>query len=85
MTARQKAEFQLTQDKLCMPFQVFHEAIEATLGRPVYTHEFGLNYEGLGRELFQGGKPPTLRDIIAMIPDNKPVIAILKEDAKETP
>jgi len=35
MTFRKRAEFQMLQDLLCMPFGVFHEAMEKTLGRPV--------------------------------------------------
>lgn len=34
-TARQIAEFQLQQRKLCVPMDVFHKAIEEALGRPV--------------------------------------------------
>lgn len=34
------AEFQIHEPKLCCPFDVFHEAVEAWLGRPVWTHEF---------------------------------------------
>lgn len=40
MTLRERAEFQVEQDRLCMPFDVFHAAIEHALGRPVWTHEF---------------------------------------------
>lgn len=54
LSFRQRAEFQIKQDRLCMPFDKFHEAIEKTLGRPVFTHEFGLNREGLENELFNG-------------------------------
>tara|TARA_R110002096_G_scaffold42937_8_gene115553 strand:+ start:6188 stop:6499 length:312 start_codon:yes stop_codon:yes gene_type:complete len=68
MTYRQKAEFQMMQDKLCMPFRIFHEAITEALGRPVYTHEFGLNRAGLMDELFNGAEAPTLDEIIEMIP-----------------
>jgi hypothetical protein len=74
MTARQIAEFQMMEEKLCMPFDVFHKAMEDTLGRPVYTHEFGLNYTGLKAELFNGASPPTLEDIINMIPADKRII-----------
>lgn len=74
MTDRKKAEFQLLQDKLCMPFAVFHAAIEATLGRPVYTHEFGLNREGLLDEMCGEGSPPTFEEILKMIPADKQVI-----------
>lgn len=45
MTSRQIAEFQMEQDRLCMPFGVFHKAITEALGRPVFTHELGLNYD----------------------------------------
>ena len=51
MTYRQIAEFQMEQDKLCMPFGVFHEAMEKTLGRPVFTHEFAFREE-LRKELY---------------------------------
>ena len=34
------ALFQLRQDKLSIPFDVFHKAVEGAIGRPVWTHEF---------------------------------------------
>ena len=74
MNLRQRAEFQVLQDKLCMPFDIFHEAVEKTLGRPVYTHEFGLNHDGLIAELFEGKEPPTLQEIIEMVPAEKRII-----------
>ena len=40
MTLEDRARFQLHEPRLCMPFDVFHEAVEKTLGRPVFTHEF---------------------------------------------
>lgn len=74
MTHRQIAEFQMCENKLCMPFSVFHEAIEKTLGRPVFTHEFGLNLQGLKDELFNGKQAPTLEEIINLIPEDKRLI-----------
>lgn len=74
MNLRQRAEFQMLQNRLCMPFDVFHEAVEKTLGRPVYTHEFGLNRDGLIAELFEDKEPPTLQEIIEMIPAEKRII-----------
>lgn len=71
MTQRQIAEFQMCEEKLCMPFSVFHEAVEKTLGRPVYTHEFGLNFQGLKDELFNGKPAPTLEEILKLIPEDK--------------
>ncbi len=35
------AAFQFRQECLCVPFSRFHAAVEAVLGRPVFTHEFG--------------------------------------------
>ena len=34
---RQIAEFQIEQERLCVPFDLFHESVEKTLGRPVFT------------------------------------------------
>ena len=42
---------QLNEPTLIMDFRKFHEAIEKALGRPVYTHEFGINADGLKEEL----------------------------------
>ena len=39
-TAEEIVKFQLYEERLCMPFSLFHKAIEEVLGRPVYTHEF---------------------------------------------
>ncbi len=76
MTLRERAEFQLFQPLLCMPFGIFHEAIEKTLGRPVYTHEFGLNVEGLKKELLGESEAPSLEAIINLIPEDKQVIVL---------
>ena len=74
MSPRAIAVFQLWEDRLCMPFDVFHEAIEKVLGRPVYTHEFGLNRDGLKKELMGEKESPTLEEIIDLIPEDKRVI-----------
>ena len=73
MTERQIAEFQINQDRLCMPFDVFHRAIEISLGRPVYTHEFAFRDE-LKKELMGEKDAPSLEDIINLIPAQKRVI-----------
>ena len=39
-TNEEIVKFQLYQDRLCVPFSRFHAAVEAVLGRPVFTHEF---------------------------------------------
>ncbi len=75
MTPRQIAEFQMSQELLCVPFDVFHKAIEETLGRSVWTHEFGsLGIVGLRAELFDGKPAPSLTDIINLIPEEKRII-----------
>lgn len=70
----QRAKFQMQQDRLCMPFDVFQEAVEKTLGRPVWTHEFGLNKDGLMQELFLGKDAPSMTEIFDMLPADKTVV-----------
>ena len=48
----ERAKFQVIQEEPCMPFDVFHEAVERYLERPVYTLEFWINREGLIKEVF---------------------------------
>jgi lysozyme family protein len=64
MDFEQRATFQLWEDRLCMPFGVFHEAVEKALKRPVYTHEFGLNRDGLKEELLGLRPTPTMDDVL---------------------
>lgn len=52
LTDRERAEFQLLQKRLCMPWRIFHEAMETTIGRSITIPEFARNYEGLVEELF---------------------------------
>jgi len=68
--------FQLFQRRLCMPFDVFHAAIERVLDRPVYTHEFGLNWDGLVAEYLGKAKKPTLKEIIDLIPEEKRIVVM---------
>ena len=65
------AKFQIEQERLCVPFALFHEAMEKSLGRPVFTHEFALNRDGLQKELYGEKEPPTFEDICALIPKEK--------------
>lgn len=77
-THEQICDFQLFQKKLCMPFSVFHEAVEKTLGRPVFTHEFGLNYDGIVQERLGIREAPTFEEIVAMIPEDKRVMIFVE-------
>jgi len=78
MTQEEIAEFQLFTPQLCMPFEVFHKAMEVALGRSVWTHELG-NADGLRAELTLGKEPPTFQEIIDLIPAEKRVIVMLEE------
>lgn len=66
--------FQLFQKKLCMPFDIFHEAVEKVLDRPVFTHEFGLNLDGIKKEFLDEKEKPTLEEILNLIPEEKRII-----------
>jgi hypothetical protein len=80
MTMRERAVFQMFESRLCMPFSVFHEAMEATLGRPVWTHEFGLNADGLKKELLGTGPAPTFEEIMDLIPAEKRIVVTFGGD-----
>lgn len=41
LPATEVALAQLRQERLCMPFDVFQEAVEKAVGYGVFTHEFG--------------------------------------------
>lgn len=71
---REIAEFQLFTSELCVPFEIFHEALEKTLGRPVWTHELALNYSELVKEIRGEIEPPTMQDIINLIPEDKRIL-----------
>lgn len=78
---RHIAKFQLFTSELCCPFAVFHEAIEKSLGRPVFTHEFGLNYDGIMQEFLGERDAPTLEEIISLIPEEKRIVCVIgRED-----
>lgn len=69
--------FQLYQDRLCIPFNVFHEAIEKVLKRPVWTHEFAFP-ENLRMELEGIRAKPTLQEIMDLIPKDKKILFVVK-------
>lgn len=77
MSYRDRAVFQMNQELLCMPFGVFHEAVEKTLGRPVFTHEFAFGgRERLMKEMLGETPAPTFEDIINLIPADKRVVIL---------
>lgn len=68
---RYVAAFQLAVKLGVMPFDLFHQALESALGRPVWTHELGLNRQGLINELLGIGPVPMMEDILALLPAGK--------------
>jgi len=80
-SAREIAHFQLFMAELCMPFSEFHKAVEKSLGRSVLTHEFGMNYDGICSEFLGEKEPPTMEEIINMIPEEKRIIININSDS----
>lgn len=72
-TPEEITAFQLYEDRLCMDFADFHQAVETTLGRPVFTHEFA-NADLLRKELEGKIKPASFTDILAKLPADKVVL-----------
>ena len=77
LSHRERALFQLWTPLLTMPFGVFHKAVEETLGRSVMTIEF-VNVEGLKRELLGQKLAPTSEEIMALIPEDKRILVVVK-------
>ncbi len=69
----ERAVFQLNERFLCMPWSVFQEAVGEALDRSVYSHEFA-KPKDLIAELCGDKTPPTMDDIIGMIPEEKRII-----------
>jgi len=67
--------FQLFERKLCMDFGDFQGAVEESLGRPVWTHEFaGASVDAL-RDEFLGKSPKrSLADITALVSAQRIVV-----------
>lgn len=77
-TDEQLVNFQIRQNCLCVPFNVFHGAISRVLNRDVYTHEFmSSNIENLIGEIERKTGAPNLDDIINLIPADK-LIQLIK-------
>jgi len=74
-TDEQIVRFQLFQDRLCMPFDRFHEAMGKVLGRSIWTHEFtSTNHPNLCQEYLGTKSAPTFNEIIELIPVDKRII-----------
>jgi len=70
-SAKEIVDIQLFTSELCMDFGDFQAAMQECLDRPVFTHEFGLNYDGLVEEYLGERDAPTFDEIISLIPTDK--------------
>jgi hypothetical protein len=85
MSDEERALFQLCEPRLCMPFKVFHKAVVVTFGRPVWRHEFA-NPDALKRELCGDRPPPTMQEIIEMIPaEKRALLMVYSPEPEERP
>ena len=87
MSLEERARFQFSQDRLCMPFGIFHEAAEKALGRPVWTHEF-IDLKRLLEELDGRHPRATMSEIMnsltdRMRPDQQLIMVGVTEPSEE--
>src|SRR6185436_49807 len=64
-TAREIVQVQLFTQELVVPIAILMPAMNEAFGRPVYTHELGLNYDGLVQEFLGERDAPTFDEILA--------------------
>lgn len=81
LTPEQIAIFQLFQSRLCMPFGVFHKAVDKFVPG-VSTIGFGLMVDELQNEVRGSKGPPTLEEILSFMPDH--LKALCSEGAPKT-
>lgn len=77
-TPEEIGKFCMYQKLLCVPFDVFHEGVEAALGRPVWTHEF-VYWDSLIDELEGKIGKSTIADVMKkldVLAGDKPIIVI---------
>jgi hypothetical protein len=55
-------------------------AIEGALGRVVFTHEFGMDWDGLERELLGERPTPTIDEVMELIPIDKRICLVIDEE-----
>ena len=66
-TTSEIAKFQLFTEELCCPFEVFHQALEESLHRPVTMVELVLCHDDICLELLGEKDPPTDEELVAAI------------------
>ncbi len=66
----ERARFQLSEERLCMPFEVFIEAVERALGRSVRVGEL-IDSRGLLAELTGEQQPLDVDELLSLVPAEK--------------
>ena len=69
----ERARFQLSEDRLCMPFDVFLDAVERSLGRAVTVGEF-LDSKSLLSEITGERRPLGIDELLELVPEKKRVL-----------
>ena len=69
----ERARFQLSEDRLCMPFEVFVEAVERALGRTVTVGEF-LDSKALLSEMTGEHRRLDIDELIDLLPEDKRIL-----------
>ena len=69
----ERARFQLSEERLCMPFEVFVEAVERALGRRVRVGEL-LESHRLLTELSGERQPLDVDELMSLLPENKRIL-----------
>lgn len=67
MSYKQIVDFQLFQQKLCMPFSIFHQAMEEMLKHPVFTHSFAFR-DNLVEEYIGDKEVPLVDEVLKSLP-----------------
>lgn len=78
MTPAERMREMESWEKAMISFDKFHQRIEELVGRPVWTHEIGLDWKGLVEEA--GERPGTVdmaRVIGSLADAGKPVIGVV--------
>lgn len=69
----ERARFQLSEERLCMPFDIFVEAVERALGRPVLVGEF-LEPKRLLAELSGERQALDVDELLSLLPERKRIL-----------
>jgi hypothetical protein len=69
------AEMRLFAGPLEIPFALLHQRIEELVGRPVWTHELGTNFDGLVEEA-RTRQHPTFEQIVAPLAEKAIIVEV---------